>query len=292
MKVDELLLRAYVDGELEPQRREQVEAVLAHSPELQALAEALRASCLPYRAAYDSQTLPPLPSRLVDQVSTWSALAASGPPTTQPITQPIKQPVTQPRTQPARPHAGPPYASAAPGRRQALAWGMGLAASFMAGWLLPWRPFSSATPASDPAPWVTAIVGYHAMYVRATVDAQADRPDRLQQLLTGFPPALQGRLMAPDLSSAGLHFRRVQRLGFEGAPLLQMVYLPAQGLPAALCVLPVNSVDTPISTRRAKSLGVAAWVDRGLASVLVADMAADAVGSLAGRILRGDFKSA
>jgi anti-sigma factor RsiW len=268
MKVDEIVLRAYVDGELDPQRREQVEAVLEHSPELQGMANAMRASCLPFRAAFDSQVLAPAPQRLVDQVATWSALAASGSP------------------------AGSPLFGAAPKRRQALAWGMGLAASFTAGWLLPWRPFDTNSSAPNPAPWVTAIVGYHAMYVRATVDAQGDRPERLRQLVGDFAPALQPRLAVLDLSSAGLHFRRVQRLGFEGAPLLQMVYLPAQGLPAALCVLPVSSDDAAVSNGRDKGLGVAAWVDRGLAYVLVADMADETVGTLARRIVRGEFSYA
>lgn len=267
MKLDETVLRAYVDGELGPARREQIEAVLAHNPELQALADALRASCLPYRAAYESQTLPPVPQRLADQVSVWSTLAASAP------VAPVK--------------------TGRQRRSAVLGMGMGLAASFTAGLLLPWRPFD-ATPAAPAraAPWVAAIVGYHAMYVRATVDAQAERPDRALQLLSGFVPAQQARLRVPDLSSAGLSFRRVQRLGFEGAPLLQIVYLPAEGLPAALCVLPVPDADTPVRTRTLQGLSAADWTDRGLAFVLVADMPLSAADQLAAGIRRGDFKPA
>jgi hypothetical protein len=38
--------------------REQVEVLLAHRPDLQLTVDALRASCLPYRAAFDAQALP------------------------------------------------------------------------------------------------------------------------------------------------------------------------------------------------------------------------------------------
>jgi hypothetical protein len=41
------------------------------------MVDALRASCLPYRAAYDAQQLPPVPDRLMQQVSTYAQLAQS-----------------------------------------------------------------------------------------------------------------------------------------------------------------------------------------------------------------------
>jgi len=61
MTVDEPLLRAYVDGELEPALRDQVEAAVANSTELQAQVQQLRASCLPYRAAFEAHQLPEAP---------------------------------------------------------------------------------------------------------------------------------------------------------------------------------------------------------------------------------------
>jgi hypothetical protein len=78
--------------------------------------------------------------------------------------------------------------------------------------------------------------------------------------------------VVPDLRDAGLAFRRIQRLGFGDKPLLQMVFLPAAGKPAALCVLPTQDRDMALNVRRLQGLAVAAWQKQGLAYVFVADM--------------------
>jgi anti-sigma factor RsiW len=49
MTVSETMLRAYVDGELEPIDVERVEKALEASEELRVQARLMRASCLPYR---------------------------------------------------------------------------------------------------------------------------------------------------------------------------------------------------------------------------------------------------
>ena len=78
MVVDDLMLRAFVDGELDPLAREAVESSIARSPPLQAQVAALRASCLPYRAAFEQQALPPLPERLQQRVAACVEQAQEG----------------------------------------------------------------------------------------------------------------------------------------------------------------------------------------------------------------------
>ena len=273
MTVDEPLLRAYVDGELDPVVREQVEAVLANSTELQAQAQALRASCLPYRMAFEAQALPPIPASLLRQVEALSAVAHA----------------------PAR--SGPQAAPRAPqgdahDRRRWLGFGVALAASFGAGMIVPWRPMSSSTPVADEAPWVRAIASYHALYVRETVDQPGDAPARIAGLLAGFSPAQREHIFVRNLEPAGLAFKRVQRLGYGDAPLIQMVYLAAQGRPAALCVLPVQRPDAPVQVQRLEGLGVATWTQGGLGHVLVADLRAEDTFALARRVADGAFAKA
>ena len=64
MKSTDTLLMAYVDGELPPHEREEVERELRTSPAVAECVALLRASRLPYRDAFAGQTLPPLPPSL------------------------------------------------------------------------------------------------------------------------------------------------------------------------------------------------------------------------------------
>ncbi len=264
MTFDEPLLRAFVDGELDPASRAQVEHALLHSPELQVQVAALQASCLPYQAAFDAQALPELPAALSRRVSELSAVANAAP------------------LRPAR-------------RQHLMGMGLAAAASFAAGALLPWRALTSGPAPSDTVsamPWVPAIASYQALYVRETLDQLGDPPARLQTLLSGFSEAQRARLFVPDLASEGLTFKRVQRLGFAGQPLIQMVYLPQRGGPAALCLLPASGPDTAVRTQSLQGQGVASWTQQGLAYVLVADLSLDATQRLATRLQAGKFGSA
>lgn len=241
MNIDESTLRAYVDSELPREQREQVEAALANNPELKEQVSSLRASCLPYRAAFEMQKLPPMPESLTRQVAAWSTVADGSRP-------------------------------AGLTRRHWAAAGAALAASFAAGLVMPtpWR--RGEPPASDVAAWVERVANYQAMYVRDTVDQAVDDPVRTRALLAAFSRQAPSAVAVPDLRDAGLVFKRIQRLGLGEVPLLQMVFLAAVGKPAALCVLPSQDRDMPLNVRRLEGLSVAAWVSQGLAYVFVADM--------------------
>jgi anti-sigma factor RsiW len=68
VSVDDTVLLAYVDGRLTPERRAEVDAVAATSPELAERLAAMQASVLPYVAAFDRQALPPIPGHLVRDI--------------------------------------------------------------------------------------------------------------------------------------------------------------------------------------------------------------------------------
>lgn len=65
VSIDDIVLLAYVDGRLAPERRAEVEAAAAASPELAARLAAMHASALPYAAAFERQALPPIPQHLM-----------------------------------------------------------------------------------------------------------------------------------------------------------------------------------------------------------------------------------
>lgn len=258
MVVDDEMLRAYVDGELQPDMRQQVEAAVANSAALQCRVQALRASCLPYRAAFDAQVLPAPPASLSRHVA--DLLAAAG----------------------SAPSAVRPDGTAGLQRRAWLA--AGLAASFGAGLVVSRLPagLGAGLPdAAQPQPWVEAIAQYHALYVRATVEAAPETPANLQALFDGLDGPWRQRLRVPDLAAQGLAFKRVQRLGYGDAPLIQMVYLPAQGRPLAVCLLPAAGPGTDIHHERVAGQNVATWREAGLAFVVVGDLSRQAMQQLA-----------
>jgi anti-sigma factor RsiW len=236
-----------VDGELSPGEREQVEVALAHDPALAAQVAALRASCLPYRSAFDKQTLPPVPEGLTQRLDAWVALAAE-------------------------PAPAPPAVRT---RREWLGWGGALAASFAAGWWVH-RPPPEAAPG-----WVDAIVGYQVLYARETVDALEEDPAHTRRVLADFSAKVNRAVAVPDLRAEGLVFKRAQILALDAAPLLQLVYLPAQGKPVALCVLAQARDDAAVATRRSAGLSVATWRRSGLGYALVADLGSERTEALA-----------
>lgn len=271
MKIDESTLRAFVDGELSPAERSRVEAVLGHDPQLAQQARAMQASRLPYHAAFDAQALPPMPAMLKTQLSALSAAAQAG-------SQTPGAPAGKARLQ-NRPWLG---------RFQlfgAAVGALGLAGVFAAGVVL--GPVLMQSRFGDAvsdvidktkadAPWVHAIAAYQAMYVRETVDRATDGAEHTQAVLQRFQDREQAELSVPDLSSAGLQFKRIQLLAFEDRQLIQMAYLPAQGKPGALCVLRAGDLkDAPVKAQRLENLSIVTWQKDQLAYVLALDMPID-----------------
>ncbi len=256
MSIDEATLRAFVDGELTAVERKKVEAAIAGDPELLEQVEALQASCLPYSLAFDRQTLPDVPASLSRRLDSWIAMTRE------------------------------PSASAPPARRRWLGAGAALAASFATGlWIpVPWR--LNPDQFSD-QPWVQAIARYQALYVRETVDLVLNDVDRTVALLAAFSARHGVSVVVPDLRDAGMTFRHIQRLAFNDAPVIQMVYLPPKGRPFALCVVGARPGDAEVTTRRMEGLEVSTWGRNGLAYVTVADMPRDQATLLAERLASG-----
>jgi hypothetical protein len=74
----------------------------------------------------------------------------------------------------------------------------------------------------------------------------------------------------PDLRSAGLAFKRVQRLSFNDQPVVQMVYLPENGSPVALCVTHDGRPDEAPRSQRVSGMNTVVWRHNQVGYVLLA----------------------
>jgi anti-sigma factor RsiW len=257
MVIDDTDLLAYVDGHLPPERRAGVEAAAAASTEVAARLRRMRASALPYAAAFESQALQPVPAelsqRIMDLVGSHSRRAP----------------------------------------RRLASW-YGLAASFAAGTLCcalvlklfssGWAPLSASAAV---APWIKAVADYQQLYSRATVTNVSEDAAISTRVVSDLQANDGMRVSVPDLRQAGLSFKRIQRLSFHQQPVVQMVYLPEQGEPVALCVTPDARADEAPHAEQLGELSAIAWRQGKLGYVLLGRASAQALLDVAQRIAIG-----
>ena len=227
MSVDDRALMSYVDGELSPGQRAAVEAAIATNEATAERVEALRASCLPYRAAFENATQPAVPESLTRRVDELIRVSR--------------------------------HRSISSGYRRPAA----IFAAFVAGIILagsvPMLIQRTLSPTSETAVWVRAAAEYQALYGRETVASiDVDRAGTLRTL-ADLRRTSGIRFDIPDLGAAGLTFKRIQQLEFQGRPLLQLTYLPREGKPVALCVLQDPSANTDVQTRVVNGMHTAVW---------------------------------
>ncbi|SAK50186.1 anti-sigma factor family protein [Caballeronia ptereochthonis] len=242
MNVDDSLLMSYVDGELSPEQRAEVEAAIAHSDELAARAAALQASVLPYRAAYDRQTVPPVPESLTRRIE--ELVSVSTP----------------------QERSGPRGRRRFPLQWAAAAFVAGaICSGVLTGYLGGVNPLK---PGVDP--WVQSVADYQVLYGRDTVANIREDRASTEQVLADIHQRDGMPVDVPDLRQAGLKFKRVQRLNYHDRPLIQMVYLPERGDPVALCVIEENQGDAPVRSSQIGEMKTVTWRANRLAYVLLA----------------------
>ncbi|VVE36788.1 anti-sigma factor [Pandoraea iniqua] len=282
MNEDDIRLLAYVDNELAPAERAEVEAALAASPVLADVVASLHASRLPYRETFAAQSLPPVPQSLSANLDALLRAHAQ------------RQPMGSGAGEGgisgggiARPAATvandePPASSAssntsAPGRRVRPWW---LAAAFAAGVAatavtMPLLPgvlqkaglggavLTSATTPPPKSPqgvtWVRAAAEYQQLYARDTVASTHVDDGDTARTVADIQRDDKLDIRVPDLKAQGLTFKRVQRLRWQDRALVQMVYLPEKGDPIALCVVKDPRPDQGVAEQHIDRMGVVTW---------------------------------
>ena len=257
MGIDDTDLLAYVEGRLSQTHKAEVETAVATSPAVAARLSAMRASALPYARAFEAQVLPPPPqklSQLLDDVLS---------------------------------------ANAQPARRRAASWPR-LAAAFAVGAFccataLKLMPSSAPTPPTEAqvSPWIKAVADYQQLYSRATLANVTEDSALSTRVLRDLRVNDEIAVVVPDLRSAALTFKRVQRLSFHDRPVVQMVYLPEDGQPIALCVTPDARADERPHAQQIGEMNSVAWRQGSLGYVLLGKGSPQALLDLGRRIASG-----
>lgn len=258
MNVDDTLLLAYVDGDLSPERRAEVQAAAANCGQLAARLAAMQASALPYAAAFERQPLPEVPPGLASRVARLT----------------LTRDIASLHRDSYRPR---------------------LAAAFLVGALLGGGLFNlwgSGTLRTSNAPgasaWVQAVAAYQALYSRETVvNVVEDHALTVRTVgelrdVAGLPVSI------PDLRDAGLTFKRVQRLSFRDQAVAQLVYLPARGDPIALCLTREAGADQRPHAQKLGSMQSVTWRRDHVSYVLLGRSGQIDLPALGERIARGD----
>jgi anti-sigma factor RsiW len=138
--------------------------------------------------------------------------------------------------------------------------------------------------AGEASPWIRAAADYQRLYTRDTVadasvdmGASAKTVDAIRQV-DGVA------LRVPDLRTAGIQFKSVARLRFNDKPLVQIVYLPAQGAPIALCVMKDSRPDQAIAQAQVNGMNVVSWRQNELSYALIGKPDSGDLGPIAQQI--------
>lgn len=283
MDTDVVLLMAYVDGELSPEQTREIDAEVARSPQAAALVADLMASKLPYQQAFARQKLPPVPAGLSASIDAMVRAHVS----------------SQPATVAANDHVSPAGASdaTAPIRSRLRATPVWLGAAFAAGIVccavtLTLFPLTGGrlreagnAPNATVAAWVQAAAGYQQLYSRETVAPLVADTDASAKTVAAIRHDDQLAVQVPDLQADGLEFKRVQRLRFHGRPLVQIVYLPKEGAPIALCVMAkTRQSGDRVTGQEIAGMNVVTWNKGELAYALIGNPQGVDLGALGKRI--------
>lgn len=138
---------------------------------------------------------------------------------------------------------------------------------------------------SNTAPdWRTEVAHYQALYTPDTVNAIEPAPGEAEAQVSRVTGQVGAHVPVAELAALeGLSLRRAQVLGFEGAPLAQIVFAHRSGAPVALCLIRTGDAeDMAMGTRL--NMASADWAVDGVEYLLIGDIDPAEMATQAARI--------
>jgi anti-sigma factor RsiW len=237
IRPDDLLLTAYLDGELAADARATLDARLAVEPELQQRLDRLADATKGFDVAFGTLLAAAPTDRL--QVRLDRAIASSR--------------------------------SAGTGRvlrRAALALAAAIVIFILGG--LAGRFIPVGQP-HDELNWRQTVADYQSLTTTETLTAIPDAPEVLGTELQTISGKLSVELTADRLAVPGATLKRADLFSFGGRPLVQLAYLTEGEGPVAFCIIPSTKPDADIQFETRKGFNVAFWNDDGRAYLVIGE---------------------
>jgi anti-sigma factor RsiW len=234
VRVTDEELVAYLDGALDPVRRREIDAELAHDGRLRARRDGLDIDKDAIRAAFD-------------------AVAVVAPVGT--LRERLARHARRFDWRKDRPWLGIAAALV-------LGVGLGYAIGSDAG------DGRAAHTAADKT-WHVAVADYQVLYTGATLAFVAEDAVRQRAEVAAVAAKLGLPIALEALAVPELRYKRTQLLAFRGQPLAQFVYLDQTGVPVALCAMRTDDADSPIRTARFHDLDAAFWSKDGYGFIVI-----------------------
>ncbi|MBI3708767.1 MAG: anti-sigma factor [Proteobacteria bacterium] len=251
--VDDIMLMAYVDGELDAATAREIEVAISADPLLGGRVRHMRDSAMFARAAYAEVLNEAVPDRLV---------AALRKPTSNVLPFPSRKAVMRFAA----------WAAAA-----TVLFGIGISSWYMDGELPAPSGLQLATAASDR--WLDHVAGFYNVY--ATALAKEERllvdfnAEDIPELEKWFGARLQRKLAVPDLSSRGFTTQGGRILIIDGRPAAQFLYFADPGELVGIVIAFSKWNDQAARLLRRKDLNIVHWRKAGYAYAIVSTIDAD-----------------
>ena len=251
-RVDDVMLMAYVDGEVDAATAREIEAAMAADPAVAARAQRMRDSAALTRAAYADVMHEPVPDRLVAALAGGGSLAASNI-------------VSMPRRSAAAPRAVLGWAMAASLAALVVGYGAG--------------HYTAVTPAAPRGEmpqlaasqdrWLDHVAGFYQVYANSV--AQQDKllvdfnAEDVPELEKWFGNKLNRKLAVPDLSGRGFAPQGGRLLIIGGKPAAQFLYTSSTGDLVGLVIAHTDAPYQPGLTDRRGDVNIVHWRNNGYA---------------------------
>ncbi|UEM25349.1 anti-sigma factor (plasmid) [Skermanella mucosa] len=256
MVVDDDLLAAYVDGELDSDQLAEVGSFLAKNEGARRKVEELRAVTARLRTHCSDQRFGAPPERF---------LALADPDRPAVMKRSLLRTFSDSRW-----------------RRHALAASLLLLIGGNYVFDAAWRWSQEA--ASMSAEILEEIAEYHIIYAREKehlVEVPAARKTHIEQWLGN---RLDRELIVPDLSRQGLDFAGARMLVLAGNPVAQLIYTRSAGAPVALCITVGEPSSRSFAVEKHHGINVGHWNENGYTYVVVGAMSKDDVWRVAAEV--------
>lgn len=247
-RVDDVMLMAYADGELDAATARQIEAAVAADPALAERVRMFRESAALLHGAYADAMHEEVPERLLAAVRV-------------PASNVVKLQARRPA-------------------RQIVAWAMAasLAALVIGGGGTYWyltteRGGSDGVQLASSDRWLDHVAGFYDVYDvtfkkedRLLVDFKADD---IPELTKWFSQRLNRPLSVPDLSAQGFEPQGGRLLIINGKPAAQLLYMSTSGELVGLVIAFTTGDYQPARTVRRRDVNIVHWRNNGYAYAFV-----------------------